>query len=785
MKKDMTTFDEGSAVTLESLKVIPSLHVGPIRLETQRLLAPYRIVSPEGEEGIEMVFRYEEDVFQPENSLSRNLAGMVAAQAALNYGLFCDRIVFHGEFDRHDRMLLASMAENTAREIYVKKFLQPNPFLKKEYGRFSPVKKDSYLQAELLFPDPTLPDPSGQRNKPAESDKEQYGILSSGGKDSLLSFGLIKELGKKAHPVFVNESGRHWFTALNAHRYFVQHHPETSRVWTNADRVFAWMLRRMPFIRQDFARVRSDEYAVRLWTVAVFLFGSLPLFRKRRIGRILIGNEYDTTLRSSYRGITHYNGLYDQSRHFDQAMSRYFLRKGWGVSLFSLLRPLSELLIEKTLLERYPELQKRQVSCHAAHVERERARPCGRCEKCRRIVGMIRALGGDPGTCGYTEIQISRCLDQWTRSEIHQEKEGAEHLTHLLVKNGIVTPSPKMAQKPREHPEIIKLRFDRERSPFDCIPADLRKGLYGILLEHAKGSMKKEGKIWKEFPLLTAPTLQVPYLFERRVSRGHENDGGRSHFLGELTWPQAKKRLLEVDIALLPVGAVEQHGPHLPLDTDAYDAAYLAREVALTCSEPRPLVMPLVAYGVSYHHEDFPGTISVGPDTLSRLIYDVGMSAAKNGITKLVIVNGHGGNSPALHFAAQMINRDAHIFTCVDTGESSDTDIDEFIETPNDVHAGEVETSTSLWTRPELVDLKSAKKFVPRFSIRYLNFTSKRGVGWYGRTARFSSSGVIGDPTRASREKGEKIWSHMIRNLAEFVEELKIITLDEIYQRRY
>jgi creatinine amidohydrolase/Fe(II)-dependent formamide hydrolase-like protein len=255
--------------------------------------------------------------------------------------------------------------------------------------------------------------------------------------------------------------------------------------------------------------------------------------------------------------------------------------------------------------------------------------------------------------------------------------------------------------------------------------------------------------------------------------------------LGELTWPEAQERFKQVDVALLPVGSIEQHGPHLPLDTDAFDAEYLAQKVAENCTDPKPLVLPLIPYGVSYHHDDFSGTISLTPGTLSKLVYEIGMSAVRNGILKLVIINGHGGNSPALHFAAQMINRDGHIFTCVDTGESSDPDIEAMAETPNDVHAGEIETSTALAVRPELVRAKAARKFVPKFSSRFLNFTSKRSVGWYARIAKISPKGVLGDPTKASPEKGRKMWEVMIKHLVEFVEDLKSLSLDEIYQRRY
>jgi creatinine amidohydrolase/Fe(II)-dependent formamide hydrolase-like protein len=188
---------------------------------------------------------------------------------------------------------------------------------------------------------------------------------------------------------------------------------------------------------------------------------------------------------------------------------------------------------------------------------------------------------------------------------------------------------------------------------------------------------------------------------------------------------------------------------------------------------------------VSYHHEDFPGTISVTPQTQARLVYEIGMGAARNGITKLVIVNGHGGNSAALHLAAQMINKDSHIFVCVDTGETSDAEIEEMIGAANDVHAGEIETSTALATRPELVDMPKAPSNVPRFSSRFLDFSSRGSVGWYAHTHNISSTGVMGDATRATREKGERIWRVMTQRLVELVEDLKRLSLDEIYQKRY
>ncbi|MFC1857114.1 creatininase family protein [Thermodesulfobacteriota bacterium] len=780
-------FPDGSGDDpLAVLEVFERLEVGPVKVEPRRLMAPYRLYRNGQEHRTELIYTYEEPVFGISDPESANLAAMISAQVAINYGLFCRSIVFHGVFDETDRRLIREMTENTSREILVKKFWQPNPFLTMDFKNLPVVKKPKYTRARLEFPES-----SGGRIKPQwqrwSMDRSRHCILSSGGKDSLLSFGLVNEIGYEAHPLFVNESGRHWFTALNAYRYFKENISHTGRVWTNSDRVFTWMLTHMPFIRKNFADIRADEYPIRLWTVAVFLFGVLPLMRKRGIGRLIIGDEYDTTVPASFSGIQHYDGLYDQSLFFDNALSRYFLRKGWAVSQFSILRPLSELLIEKILIERYPDLQIHQTSCHMTHKAGERVAPCGNCEKCRRIVGMLSALGADARSCGYTADQIENCLKRLQEKGIHQEEAGIHQLMNILSQKGLIEHTDRW----HTHPEVMKLRFDSGCSPINAIPKDLREPLYTIYLEHAQGAVRRIRMKWKSFNLLNHPDLSKHYAFEidndDNVSVVQDESDGRTateYLWGELTWPDAKERLQVVDIALLPVGAVEQHGPHLPLDTDAFDADYLARRVAEACSNPKPLTLPLIAYGVSYHHDDFPGTISISNDTLSRLVYEIGIGAARNGIQKLVVINAHGGNTPALNHAAQMINRDARIFVCVDSGETSDVDITTLAETPNDVHAGEIETSTCLAVRPHLVKMEAAVPAIPEFSSRYLNFTSKRSVTWYGYTRRISATGVMGDPTKASAQKGSKIWEIMIAHLVALVEDLKRLTLDEIHHRK-
>jgi hypothetical protein len=478
--------------TLEHLLAFDTLEIGPVQLQKKRLLCPYRITKAGQDSRCQMIYSYEEAVFDPGEQSSRNLAGMIAAQVALNYALFCRRIVFRGNFDYADRRLLHEMAENTAREIYVNKILPPNRFLHGLPQGLPLLTRGPYAQAQLEFngtagsgaADRIGADLAGAGGW--NTDPQAYAVLSSGGKESLLSYGLLEELGLETHPIFINESGRHWFTALNAYRHFRQSAGKTARVWTNSDRLFVWFLRNLPLVRPDFARLRSDYYPIRLWTVAVFVFGALPLLRKRGIANLVIGDEYDTTQKGSYRGIPHYNGLYDQSRWFDIAFSRYYKTKGWAVRQLSLLRPLSELLIEKVLVERYPELQRFQMSCHAAHVDGRRVVPCGTCEKCRRIIGMLTALKADPGRCGFSPEQIRRNLETMTSENLHQESGVVQHLLYLLGKAA------------QGRPEVMKLRFDPQASRLEDYPQELREGLLGILMDHAEGALHREKGSWRD-----------------------------------------------------------------------------------------------------------------------------------------------------------------------------------------------------------------------------------------------------------------------------------------------
>ncbi len=491
---------------LRGLRAFERLEIGPVRVEARRLLCPYTVIGARAggpAETFRLIYRYEEPVFRPGEPESAGLASMIAAQVALNYGLFCRTLRFRGPFDRHDRRFLSRMAENTAREIWVNKVLRPNRFLTGPAVALQNARTQAperFCRARLVFDGsggtarlrgrlrkPPEAESWTALQRPPEGGGGGWAVLSSGGKDSLVSYGLLQELGLRPQPVFVNESGRHWFTALNAYRGLRGAEPAACRVWTNADRLFSWMTRRLPFVRPDFARLRSDDYPVRLWTMAVFLFGSLPLLRARGLGRLVVGNEQDTTRRARFRGIRHYDGLFDQSLDFDRAVSAYFRAKGWQIRCLSLLRPLSELGIEKLLAERYPQLLRWQVSCHAASLARGKAVPCGACEKCRRIVALLAAGGTAPERCGYRREQVRACLGalaERREAGLSLQPADARALLALLEARRLLPASDggagRQADLRASQRRLLAVRLDPRRSPAGDLPPEVRGKLLAI-----------------------------------------------------------------------------------------------------------------------------------------------------------------------------------------------------------------------------------------------------------------------------------------------------------------
>ncbi|MBS9534914.1 mycofactocin biosynthesis peptidyl-dipeptidase MftE [Mycobacterium sp. M1] len=217
--------------------------------------------------------------------------------------------------------------------------------------------------------------------------------------------------------------------------------------------------------------------------------------------------------------------------------------------------------------------------------------------------------------------------------------------------------------------------------------------------------------------------------------------------LGSSTSGQLSGQWLTV---LVPVGSTEQHGPHLPLDTDTRIADAVARAAGdRLAAAPGPadrdvLVAPAIGYGASGEHQSFPGTVSIGTETLGAVLLEYGRSACC-WAQRVVFVNGHGGNVPALAAAVRRLRleaRDVAWLSC------SAEDVD--------AHAGHAETSVLLSLSPEVVrwDRVRAGNVAPLSEL--LPAMRRGGV------AAVSDVGVLGDPTTATAAEGERILAEMI-----------------------
>ncbi len=197
----------------------------------------------------------------------------------------------------------------------------------------------------------------------------------------------------------------------------------------------------------------------------------------------------------------------------------------------------------------------------------------------------------------------------------------------------------------------------------------------------------------------------------------------------------------------IPVGSTEQHGPHLPLNTDTQIASAVARAVTARLSDGPELhwmVAPAVAYGDSGEHQSFPGTVSIGTDALTTLLLEFGRSATC-WAQRLVFVNGHGGNVAALSRAVGLLRsegRDAAWCPCVVVG--------------GDAHAGHTETSVLLHISP--ADVRSDRWRVGNDAPLSDLMPSMRRGG----VAAVSEVGVLGDPTTATAADGERILADMV-----------------------
>lgn len=245
--------------------------------------------------------------------------------------------------------------------------------------------------------------------------------------------------------------------------------------------------------------------------------------------------------------------------------------------------------------------------------------------------------------------------------------------------------------------------------------------------------------------------------------------------MADLRAPDVANSISERSIILLPLGAFEQHGPHLPFSTDLLIADRVAAEAATRVFDTLDVwLLPSLAFTKSNEHAWSPGTIWLSSTTLLAVLDDIGRCVATTKARKLVFFNGHGGNSSLISVA----NRDIRLAHGLQTflahpglppdqgGESASGELG------MGIHAGCDETSMMLYLAPELVDMSVATRNLPEHLAknRYVKFGGKVGFGWLSND--FGGEGQIGDPTTATAERGKVLFDAAVTALAEALAEI-------------
>ena len=243
------------------------------------------------------------------------------------------------------------------------------------------------------------------------------------------------------------------------------------------------------------------------------------------------------------------------------------------------------------------------------------------------------------------------------------------------------------------------------------------------------------------------------------------------------TWRELGRRVRDRPVVVLPIGSVEDHGHHLPLDTDNFLIWSICEEAARR-ADGDILLLPLIPYGFETHHMDFTGTIDVQQEHLLHFVLDITKSVAHHGFDRILIADGHGSNMPILDLVARrtVLETDA-LCGCFIWPSLASDEIRRRRESGRGgmAHGGELETSVYLHLAPDKVQMDKAVKEIgmPESEFIWMDLMDKSPVLVMDEWTRFSKSGTYGDPTVASAEKGEPIFEAVVDAFVRLVREFK------------
>jgi creatinine amidohydrolase len=253
---------------------------------------------------------------------------------------------------------------------------------------------------------------------------------------------------------------------------------------------------------------------------------------------------------------------------------------------------------------------------------------------------------------------------------------------------------------------------------------------------------------------------------------------------GEHTWLELRELARRDDVVVvIPTATLEDHGYHLPIDTDVRLVEAVTEGGVLrfnAAGEARAMLFPTAVHGYTPHHMDFPGTVTLRWDTFVQTLVQCGTSLTRHGFDRILIVNGHGSNAPLVDMAARLINLEHRGAVCMaSTLYLSSPESAEVLEAHRASgyggmsHACELETSLYLALRPDLVQMDKAVREVPDWNDNVANDWPGGGpLSYWPHWSALTESGVMGDATVASEQAGATFLDQAHREVARFIDEV-------------
>jgi hypothetical protein len=470
-----------------NLQCFESIAVSEPALQEDSVETTISCLNTEGEQHLfPLRFKYED----PPNKNQLAMLRLASVMPLLNYGLFTKEIQLEWQISKADFSLLNDFLDVFSKDIFINKLVRKkNPYILPQFlPSASEVTEANARPMAKIVTDTLIEDVPIS----SEFNEKSCGVLSSGGKESLLTYAMLNEIGADVYALYVNESGGHWRTALPAYRCFKENYQNTVRVWTNVDRFYTFMLDQMRIIRKNHREIWADTYPIRLCIFPVYVFLLLPIFAKGQIGNILIGSEFDDPRVSSYfAGIQHFFGVYDQTQDFDVRMEQWFSKRMPGIRQWSAVRTISGMIVERILTSRYHVMARLQRSCHSCRFNHNDLLPCGKCSKCQGVLLFLLANNFNPSIMGYSEADVSALPARVAEGNLRldeDEKNYALFLAKLL---------PNMNPETR-HIETIHL--NKSTSDLQLLPVHFRKPLLEILMKYTKGFSTLKRDSWVVAP---------------------------------------------------------------------------------------------------------------------------------------------------------------------------------------------------------------------------------------------------------------------------------------------